>query len=68
MSGLLFSALALTTFARMAAVATGLQADPGFAPLLQWLPIVCWTLAGAVLLTLAFGQMRRWAAADRSVH
>jgi MFS transporter len=68
MSGLLFSALALATFARMAAVATGLQADPGFAPLLQWLPIVCWTLAGAVLLTVAFGQIRRWAAAERSVH
>ena len=61
MSGLLFSALALATFARMAAVAAGLQADPGFAALLQWLPILCWALAGAALLTLAFGQMRLWA-------
>jgi hypothetical protein len=67
MSGLLFSALALATFARMAAVATGLQADPGFAPLLQWLPIVCWALAGAALLTLAFGQVRRWVGAERSL-
>jgi MFS family permease len=67
MSGLLFSALALATFARMAAVATGLQADPGFAPLLQWLPILCWALAGAALLTLAVGQMRRWAGAERRV-
>ena len=65
MSGLLFSALALATFARMAAVATGLQADPGFARLLQWLPILCWALAGAVLLYLAFRQMRLWAGAER---
>ena len=65
MSGLLFSALALATFARMAAVATGLQTDPGFAPLLQWLPILCWVLAGAALLTLAFAQLRRWASAER---
>ena len=61
MSGLLFSALALATFARMAAVAGGLQADPGFAPLLQWLPILCWALAGAALLYVAFGYVRRWA-------
>ena len=60
MSGLLFSALALATFARMAGVASGLQADPGFAPLLQWLPILCWALAGATLLALAFGQRRLW--------
>jgi hypothetical protein len=60
MSGLLFSALALATFARMAAVATGLQADPGFAPLLQWLPTLCWALAGAALLSLAFGYLRRF--------
>ncbi len=62
MSGLLFSALALATFARMAAVATGLQADPAFAALLSWIPTLCWALAGAALLYLAFGQVKRWAA------
>ena len=51
--GLVFSALALGTFARMAAVAGGLQKLPEYAPLLQWAPVACWSVAGAGLLVLA---------------
>ncbi len=53
MSGLLFSALALATLARMATVATGFNADPALKAVLQWAPTVCWALAGAALLYLA---------------
>jgi hypothetical protein len=62
MSGLLFSALALATFARMAAVATGINADPALHAVLQWVPTVCWSVAGAALLYLAVAGVRRWAA------
>jgi MFS family permease len=55
--GLVFSALALATFARMGAVAGGLPAVPDYAALLGWLPVVCWAAAGAILLSLA---TRRW--------
>ena len=51
--GLVFSALALGTFARMAAVAGGLQKLPEYAPLLHWAPVACWSVAGAGLLVLA---------------
>jgi hypothetical protein len=56
--GLVFSALALATFARMAAVAGGLQKLPDYAPLLHWAPVACWSVAGAGLLVLAAGRMR----------
>jgi len=59
MSGLLFSALALATFARMAMVAIGLNAEPGLKAVLQWLPIVCWTAAGVAVLFLAMSGARR---------
>ncbi len=59
--GLMWSALAIATFARIAAIAGGLGADPAFAGLFRWLPIVCWTLAGAALLYLAVARMREWA-------
>jgi hypothetical protein len=62
MSGLLFSALALATFARMAAVATGINADPVLHAVLQWVPTVCWAVAGAALLYLAVAGIKRWAA------
>lgn len=52
-TGLVFSALALATFARMAAVAAGLQKLPDYAPLLQWAPVACWSVAGAGLLVIA---------------
>ncbi|OIM93165.1 MFS transporter, partial [Bradyrhizobium elkanii] len=41
-TGLVFSALALATFARMAAVAGGLQKMPDYAPLVHWAPVACW--------------------------
>ncbi len=56
--GLVFSALALATFARMAAVAGGLQKMPDYAPLLQWTPIACWAVAGAGLLVIAASRLR----------
>lgn len=62
LSGLLFSALALATFARMAAVASGLGGDPALKAALQWAPTICWALAGAGLLYLAVAGVRRWAA------
>ncbi len=58
MSGLLFSALALATLARMATVATGFNADPVLNATLQWTPIACWALAGAALLYLAVTAVR----------
>jgi hypothetical protein len=51
-TGLLFSALALATFARMAASAAGASSNPMLAPLLRWAPIACWAIAGALLLGL----------------
>ena len=57
--GLVFSALALATFARMAAVAGGLQKLPEYAPLLQWAPVACWAVAGAGLLVIAASRMQR---------
>jgi hypothetical protein len=56
--GLVFSALALGTFARMAAVAGGLQKLPEYAPLLHWAPVACWAVAGAGLLLLAASRVR----------
>jgi hypothetical protein len=57
--GLVFSALALATFARMAAVAGGLQKLPDYAPLLHWAPVACWSVAGAGLLVLAAARVQR---------
>jgi hypothetical protein len=57
--GLVFSALALATFARVAAVAGGLQKLPDYAPLLHWAPVACWSVAGAGLLVLAAGRMKQ---------
>lgn len=62
MSGLLFSALALATLARMATVATGFNADPTLKAALQWLPTLCWSVAGAALLLLAAARAKRWLA------
>jgi Major Facilitator Superfamily len=60
MAGLLFSALALATLARMATVATGFNTDPAFTAVLQWAPTVCWSVAGAALLYLAAARAKRW--------
>jgi MFS family permease len=62
MAGLLFSALALATLTRMAAVATGFSADPTLKAVLEWTPALCWALAGVALLTLGISGARRWAA------
>jgi MFS family permease len=57
--GLVFSALALATFARMAAVAGGLQKIPEYAPLLHWAPVACWSVAGAGLLVIAASRVQQ---------
>ena len=57
-TGLVFSALALATFARMAAVAGGLQKLPEYAPLLHWAPVACWSVAGAGLLVIAASRQQ----------
>jgi hypothetical protein len=62
MAGLLFSALALATFARMAVAASGAIADPAFKTTLQWAPTICWVLAGAALLYVALSGLRGIAA------
>jgi hypothetical protein len=46
----------------MAAVASGMNADAAVKPLLQWLPVACWALAGAGLLYVALAGLRRWTA------
>ena len=51
--GLVFPRWRSATFARMAAVAGGLQRLPEYAPLLQWAPVACWSVAGAGLLVIA---------------
>jgi hypothetical protein len=58
MLGLVFSALALATFARMAAVAGGLQKIPEYAPLLHWAPVACWFVAGTGLLVFAASRLQ----------
>ena len=58
-TGLLFSALALATLARMAVSAGGVLADPALAPLLRWGPIVCWAIAGALLVALSIASVAR---------
>ena len=63
--GLVFSALALATFARMAAVAGGLQKLPEYAQLLHWAPVACWAVAGTGLLVLAASRTKRSAMAER---
>jgi hypothetical protein len=63
MTGLLFSALALATAARLAAVAGGLQADSTFAAATQWIPTLCWAGTGAMLLYYSVAFTRRRLAA-----
>jgi hypothetical protein len=64
--GLVFSALALATFARMAAVAEGLQKLPEYAPLLHWAPVACWSVAGAGLLVIAASRAQQGVQVRRS--
>jgi len=60
MAGILFSALAIATLARMATIATGFNTDASFKAVLQWVPTVCWTVAGVALLYLAAARVKRW--------
>jgi hypothetical protein len=61
--GLMFSALALATFSRIAAIWAGFAADPALTDLLRWVPAFCWALAGAGLLALALSRLQRRALA-----
>ncbi|TAK50113.1 MAG: MFS transporter [Xanthobacteraceae bacterium] len=61
--GLMFSALALATFARIAAVAADMKSDPLLAAALPWLPAVAWIIAGLMLLALIAARGRAKAAA-----
>ncbi len=65
--GLVYSALALGTLARMAAVAGGLQKLPDYAPLLHWAPVACWSVAGAGLLVLAAFHVQQGTLTARGV-
>jgi MFS family permease len=58
-TGVVFSALALGTLTRMTTSAAGALSDPTLAPLLRWAPVLCWTIAGALLLALALTGPRR---------
>jgi len=58
-TGMLFSALALATFTRMATTASGALNDPSLAPLLHWAPIACWAIGGLALMALSIAEMRR---------
>jgi hypothetical protein len=51
--GLMYSALAVATFARMSLTAGGLAADPAYGGLFGWIPAAAWAGGGAVLLALA---------------
>lgn len=57
--GLMFSALALATFARIAAVAFDVKRDALVAAALPWLPAACWTAAGALLFAVVATLMNR---------
>lgn len=58
-TGILFSALAVATFARMATSGAGVLSDPSLAPVLHWAPIVCWGVAGAMLVAASVAATRR---------
>ena len=57
-TGLMYSGLALATFARLATGASGALTDPQLVPLLHWVPIACWAVGGALLvgLTLTYAS------------
>jgi len=57
-TGLMYSGLALATFARMATSASGALSDPSLAPLVHWAPIACWTIGGFLLVGLTGSYWR----------
>jgi Major Facilitator Superfamily len=58
-TGTLFSALALATLARMAINTSGALGDLAVVPLLRWAPLLCWTIAGALLLAMSLASARQ---------
>ena len=58
-TGVLYSMLALATFARMAATAGGALRDPALKSAIDWAPIVCWAIAGVFLLSLCLASIGR---------
>jgi hypothetical protein len=58
-TGVLFSALALAIFARMAASASGALSGADAAQLIHWMPVVCWATSGALLIALSIVYARR---------
>jgi MFS family permease len=66
--GLMFSALAVATFTRIAVVAGGLPKRPEYASLLHYAPALCWLIAGAALLALAAIRVRQGALKTPTVY
>jgi len=58
-TGLMYSGLALATFARVATSASGALTNPEWLPILHWVPIACWAIGGALLLGLTLAYARR---------
>jgi hypothetical protein len=50
--------LALATLARMVTNAFGALRNPALAPPLRWAPVLCWAIAGVLLLALALALAR----------
>ncbi len=63
--GMMYSALAVATFARMANSARGVAVDPAYQIFLAWAPAVAWACGGAMLLALAIAGARRASAPAR---
>ena len=57
--GMMYSALALATFARMSAAAGGLTGLPAYAAVFVWAPATLWTCGGALLLALGLVRGRQ---------
>jgi hypothetical protein len=57
--GMMYSALAVATFARMATSARGVAVDPAYDVFLAWAPTVAWIFGGAMLLALAVASRRK---------
>lgn len=59
--GLLFSALALATVARILATMAEWHRNPDLALMLQWIPALCWAAAGITLVYLTVIRLQRGA-------
>jgi len=56
LTGALFSLLAVATFLRIGVVATEFNQAPIFKQIQDWLPMVAWSLAGALLVILVVAR------------